>query len=570
MALNKLPLGIEYFEKIRTQGFCYIDKTGLIIELLNHGNKVNLFTRPRRFGKSLNLNTLQTFLEMGCKKELFDGLAVAQDKALCEKYMGQFPVISITLKGVDGRTYSEAKNALKYILGNEALRLLFLKQSENLSSEEKEKYQALIRYENGSFTMSDDVLVLSLKMLSELLTKHYGQKTIMLIDEYDAPLDRAFQAGYYEEMVTLVCDLFGNVLKMNQNLQFAVLVGCLNVPKESVFAGLNDLETFSITNVRYDKYFGFTEDEVKLLLEYYGLQEHYASIQEWYNGYKFGNTTVYCPWDILNYCNDLRADPHSTPQNYWVNTSGNALVRRFLEKANEQMKEEMERLLAGESIIKEISQELTYEALEEGTDNIWSALFVTGYLTYREQVDENKYRLAIPNREIRSLFVKQIKIWFASMIQKNIPKLDAFCDAFPAGDAATIERLLNDYLRDTISLIDAVASVEYKESFYREMLLVLLRRKENWLSLSNVVSGEGYRDILVEVPEGRIGVVIALKYAETDALEAGCAKALSQIDEKQCHARLLDDGMKAAVKYGIAFYQKRCKVVRAAADPEMK
>jgi hypothetical protein len=484
--------------------------------------------------------------------------------------MGQFPVISLTLKGVDGRTYSEAKNALKYILGNEAMRFLFLKQSEYLSSEEKEKYQALTRYENGSFTMSDDDLALGLKTLSELLAKHYGQKTIVLVDEYDVPLDRAIQAGYYEEMVTLVCDLFGNVLKMNPSLHFAVLVGCLNVPKESVFAGLNDLETFSITNVRYDKYFGFTEDEITSLLEYYGLQEHYASIQEWYNGYKFGNTTVYCPWDILNHCNDLRADPHSTPQNYWVNTSGNGLVGRLLDTADEQTKAEMEHLLVGESIIKKISPELTYKELEESTDNIWSALFTTGYLTYREQVGENKYRLAIPNREIRSLFVKQIKNWFASTIQKDIPKVDAFCDAFPAGDAATIERLLNDYLRNTIRLIDAGASIEHKEGFYQEILLVLLRRKENWLSLSNVVSGEGYRDILVEVPEGRIGVVIALKYAEKGALEAVCAQALSQIDEKQCQARLRDDGMKAVVKYGVAFCKKRCKVVRAAADPGME
>jgi hypothetical protein len=369
--------------------------------------------------------------------------------------------------------------------------------------------------------MSDDVLTISLQTLSELLSKHYGRKTIVLIDEYDVPLDKAFQAGYYDEMVSLIRNLFGNVLKTNDYLQFAVLTGCLRVSKESIFTGLNYLKTLSITNVRYDEYFGFTDDEVKELLEYYGLQEHYDKIKAWYNGYQFGNTSVYCPWDVINHCDNLCAEPNAIPENYWANTSGNGLVRRFIDCATSKTKKEIEQLIAGESVVKEINLELTYNELDESIDKIWSVLFATGYLTYRGRVDGNRFRLAIPNQEINNLFVKQIQKWFSDTVQKDTPKLNAFCDAFPAGDAATIERLLNDYLWNTISIRDTAVLKERKENFYHGILLGLLGHRENWLVLSNAESGEGYSDILVEVPESRIGVVIELKYAENDKLEAG-------------------------------------------------
>jgi hypothetical protein len=562
MALKKLPVGIEDFSEFFTDNFYYVDKTGLIIDLLHNWGKVNLFTRPRRFGKSLNMSMLKTFFEIGCKKELFDGLKISQEKALCQEYMGQYPVISISLKGVDGLDYSSAREALKYIIGNEALRFYFLKQSEELTPEEKEKYQALINLKNGRYIMPDDVLTVSLQTLSELLAKHYGKKTIILIDEYDVPLDKAFQAGYYDEMVALIRNLFGNALKTNPNLQFAVLTGCLRVSKESIFTGLNNLKTLSITDVRYDEYFGFTDHEVKELLEYYHLQEHYDEIKAWYNGYKFGNTSVYCPWDVINHCDNLLADPDAIPENYWANTSGNGLVRRLMDQATSQTKKEMEQLIAGESVVKEINQELTYNELDESIGNIWSVLFATGYLTYRERVDGNRFRLAIPNQEIHNLFVKQIQKWFGDEVKKDTPKLDAFCEAFPAGDAATIESLLNDYLWNTISIRDTAVAKERKENFYHGILLGLLRHKENWLVLSNAESGEGYSDILIEVPESRTGVVIELKYAEADKLEAGCAEALSQMDEKQYSAHLLSDGMQTIVRYGIACFRKHCKVVR--------
>jgi hypothetical protein len=492
MALKKLPVGIENFEKIRTQGFYYVDKTGMIIDLLHNWGEVNLFTRPRRFGKSLNMNMLKTFFEVGCKKELFDGLKIAQEKELCEEYMGQYPVISISLKGVDALNYQAAREALKHIIGNEALRFQFLEQSGKLSHVEKGKYQALINMENGRHTMPDDVLIMSLQTLSELLAKHYEKKTIVLIDEY----------------------------------------------------------------------FGFTDDEVKELLKYYGLQEHYAEIKAWYNGYKFGNTFVYCPWDVINHCDNLCADSDAIPENYWANTSGNGLVRRLLDQATSQTKKEIEQLIAGGTVVKPVRQELTYSELDDSIENLWSLLFITGYLTQCRRMDGKTYELKIPNREIRELFVDQIEQWFSNAIQNDAPKLDAFCDAFPAGDAATIESLLNDYLWNTISVRDTAVAKERKENFYHGILLGLLRHKEKWLVLSNAESGEGYSDILIEVPESKIGVVIELKYAEADKLEDGCAEALSQIDEKQYNAHLQSDGMQTIVKYGIACFRKHCKVVR--------
>jgi hypothetical protein len=562
MVFKKLPIGIENFEKIRTQGFYYVDKTGMIIDLLHNWGEVNLFTRPRRFGKSLNMNMLKTFFELGCKKELFDGLKIAKEKELCDEHMGQYPVISISLKGVDALNYQAAREALKHIIGNEALRFQFLEQSEKLSTMEKEKYRALTNMDNGRYTMPDDVLILGLQTLSELLAKHFEKKTIVLIDEYDVPLDKAFQGGYYDEMVSLIRNLFGNVLKTNDYLQFAVLTGCLRVSKESIFTGLNNLNVMSITDEYYTDAFGFTEQEVQRLLEYYGCESALDTMRQWYDGYHFGNSEIYCPWDVIKYCQALLKDKQSFPQNYWANTSGNGLVRRLIDKATSQTKKEIEQLIAGDSVVKEINLELTYSELDDSIDNVWSVLFATGYLTYKERVEENKFRLIIPNQEIRNLFVKQIQKWFGDVVKNDTPKLDAFCEAFPAGDAEAVERLLNDYLWNTISIRDTAVAKERKENFYHGILLGLLRHKENWLVMSNAESGEGYSDILIEVPECRTGVVIELKYAEADKLEDGCAEALDQIDEKQYNAHLQLDGMQTIVKYGIACFRKHCKVVR--------
>jgi hypothetical protein len=562
MTLKKLPVGIENFEKIRTQGFYYVDKTGFIIELLEHWGEVNLFTRPRRFGKSLAMNTLQTFFEAGCRKDLFDGLLIMQRKELCEEYMGQFPVISISLKGVDGINFSAAKDSLKYLIGKEARRFFCLVESDQLTDIEKKSYIALTTTDDdGSFTMSDTALENSLLELSGLLAKHYNHKVILLIDEYDVPLDKAFEAGYYDEMVTLIRNLFGNVLKTNPNLHFAVLTGCLRVSKESIFTGLNNMNVMTITDEYFSDAFGFTEDEVRELLRYYGCEEVLTTVREWYDGYHFGQSEIYCPWDVIKYCQALIKNKQASPQNYWANTSGNTLVRRFIDKADPRTKTEIESLIAGEAIVKEISLELTYSELDESIDNLWSVLFATGYLTCTEYVGEDSYRLIIPNREIRNLFVKQIKKWFSDTVKRDSPKLDEFCEAFPAGDAGTIERLFNDYLWNTISVRDTAVPRPHKENFYHGILLGLLGHKENWLVLSNTESGEGYSDVLIEVPESRTGVVIEIKYAESDKLEASCKEALGQIAAKHYDARLLSDGMQTVVRYGIACCRKHCKVM---------
>lgn len=560
---KKLPVGVDSFSKLIRQNFYYIDKTDLLMNLLNNWAEVNLFTRPRRFGKSLNMSMMQTFFEIGCDKTLFDGLKISEEKELCQEYMGQFPVISVSLKGVEGQNFQEALAAMKWIIGQEALRFRFLLDSSRLSAEDKEIYRQLIEVgkgESGLFIMSNDTLGASLKILSDLLCRHYGKGVILLIDEYDVPLDKAFQYGYYDQMVSLLRIVFGNVLKTNSSLYFAVLTGCLRISKESIFTGLNNLKTLTITNAQFDEYFGFTDKEVREMLSYYELEEHYETMKEWYDGYRFGKTDVYCPWDAINFCDDLRADDEAYPQNYWSNTSGNAIVHRLLNKADSVTKNEIENLIAGNEIIKEIYQELTYSELDQSVENLWSVLFTTGYLTQRGRVDGRKYRLAIPNREIRELFITQIREWFRQTSRNDTGTLETFCQAFPQKNAAKIEELLNEYLWHTISIRD-ISGREKKENFYHGILLGLLRYKENWLIKSNAESGEGYSDILIEIPESRTGIIIEIKYAEGAAFDLSCHKAVEQIREKHYDAILLEDGMENIIKYGIAFYKKRCKVL---------
>lgn len=560
---KKLPVGVDSFSKLIRQNFYYIDKTDLLMNLLNNWAEVNLFTRPRRFGKSLNMSMMQTFFEIGCDKTLFDGLKISEEKELCQEYMGQFPVISVSLKGVEGQNFQEALAAMKWIIGQEALRFRFLLDSSRLSAEDKEIYRQLIevgKSESGLFIMSNDTLGASLKILSDLLCRHYGKGVILLIDEYDVPLDKAFQYGYYDQMVSLLRIVFGNVLKTNSSLYFAVLTGCLRISKESIFTGLNNLKTLTITNAQFDEYFGFTDKEVREMLSYYELEEHYETMKEWYDGYRFGKTDVYCPWDAINFCDDLRADDEAYPQNYWSNTSGNAIVHRLLNKADSVTKNEIENLIAGNEIIKEIHQELTYSELDQSVENLWSVLFTTGYLTQRGRVDGRKYRLAIPNREIRELFITQIREWFRQTSRNDTGTLETFCQAFPQKNAAKIEELLNEYLWHTISIRD-ISGREKKENFYHGILLGLLRYKENWLIKSNAESGEGYSDILIEIPESRTGIIIEIKYAEGAAFDLSCHKAVEQIREKHYDAILLEDGMENIIKYGIAFYKKRCKVL---------
>lgn len=557
---KKLPIGIDSFEKIIRHNFYYVDKTEMITELLHNWGEVNLFTRPRRFGKSLNMNMLQSFLEIGCDKSLFNGLKVSREKELCEEYMGKFPVISLTLKNVEGLNFESARKALKNTLGMEAWRLSALAESSRLTEEEKNSYKALtVVDDHGDFKMSDATMEKALLILTVLLEKHYGKKAVLLIDEYDVPLDKAFQYGYYDEMVSLIRNMFGNVLKTNSSLFFAVLTGCLRIAKESIFTGLNNFNVFSITSVQFDEFFGFTDDEVAEMLKYFGLSDYHETIREWYDGYQFGKKAVYCPWDVISYCRNLCADPDAIPEDFWSNTSSNSIVSRFIDKANKQTRDEIENLISGETVIKEIKQELTYNELDKSIENLWSILFTTGYLTQRERIDSRKLRLAIPNREIKELFELQIREWFQEKSSEDIKKLDKLCMAFPDGDAETIEDLFNDYLWNTISIRDTAVNGR-KENFYHGVLLGLLSHMENWAVWSNIESGEGYCDILLEVPENRVGVVIEMKYAQEDRMEAACTEALEQIEQRQYAARLKSDGMKNIVNYGIACYRKHCKV----------
>ena len=559
---KKLPIGIDSFEKIIRHNFYYVDKTEMITELLHNWGEVNLFTRPRRFGKSLNMNMLQSFLEIGCDKSLFNGLKVSREKELCEEYMGKFPVISLTLKNVEGLNFESARKSLKNTLGMEAWRLSALAESSRLTEEEKNSYKALaVVDDHGDFKMSDATMEKALLILTVLLEKHYEKKAVLLIDEYDVPLDKAFQYGYYDEMVSLIRNMFGNVLKTNSSLFFAVLTGCLRIAKESIFTGLNNFNVFSITSVQFDEFFGFTDDEVAEMLKYFGLSDYHETIREWYDGYQFGKKAVYCPWDVISYCRNLCADPDAIPEDFWSNTSSNSIVSRFIDKANKQTRDEIENLISGETVIKEIKQELTYNELDKSIENLWSILFTTGYLTQRERIDSRKLRLAIPNREIKELFELQIREWFQEKSSEDVKKLDKLCMAFPDGDAETIEDLLNDYLWNTISIRDTAVKGR-KENFYHGILLGILGFKENWLVTSNRESGDGFADIRLKPKNPDAGIIVELKYVRSlHDLDQACERALEQIEDRRYDTELREDGRNDILAYGIAFCKKRCKVV---------
>ena len=554
MEILKLPVGIENFEDIRRSGFYYIDKTMLIEQTLNNWSKVTLFTRPRRFGKTLGMSMLRSFFEIGTDKSLFDGLYISQNKSLCAEHMGKYPVIFLTLKGVEGLTFAKAKSMLSEIIKDEADRHYILNSSETLTSVDRESFMKIL-------TGNEENIENSLKTLSRLLYKHYGQKVVILIDEYDVPLDKAYQNGYYHEMVSLIRGLFGQALKTNDYLQFAILTGCLRISKESIFTGLNNFKVLSIMDARFDEQFGFTDSEVEELLAAYNLDSHFTEIKEWYDGYHFGNADVYCPWDVINYVDLLRFEPTAKPQDFWSNSSGNALVRSFIDKADVQTKDEIERLIADEYIEKEISQELTYDEIDKSIANLWSVLFTTGYLTKQGVTDDGKVRLSIPNREIKNLFIKKIREWFSDTTANDGKTLEQFCNAFVEKDTEKIEELFGDYLWNTISIRDTAVAKDKKENFYHGILLGLLGYKASWLIKSNTESGTGYSDILVEVPNNRTGIVIELKYAENGDMDAACDEALKQIEEKSYVDKLKQDGMRNFIKYGIACFKKDCKVV---------
>lgn len=563
-AVKRLPIGIEFFDEMIKNQYYYVDKTGMISELLRSGGKVTLFTRPRRFGKSLNMSMLKNFFSLQGDKRIFNELQISRDKQVCEEYMGKFPVISISLKSVDGFAYRNAYEMLCATIGNEAMKFQYLMDSTKLTDREKEQYGLLIKGgDRIPFEMDEVTLTGSLKTLSLLLEKHHGKQTVLLIDEYDVPLSKASEHGYYKEMAMLIRKLFEQVLKTNESLKLAVLTGCMRISKESIFTELNNFEVLSVADVRFDEYFGFTDQEVRKLLEYYHLSDKYQQIKEWYDGYQFGNVEVYCPWDVMNYCVTLLADPNAEPQNYWINTSSNEAVRRFIRESDNSgtIRREIEGLVAGECIIKELHQELTYEDMYQTVDNIWSVLFTTGYLTQRGRSEGNIFRLAIPNREIRNIFTTQIMQLFRENVKKDGELLNRFCEALENGNTESAEKCFGEYLRKTISIRDTSVRKEMKENFYHGVLLGILGIKENWIVRSNRESGEGYSDILIETDDTAMGIVIEMKYAEDGNLQKAAEKALKQIESKQYEEALYDEGIEQILRYGIACYKKRCKIL---------
>lgn len=557
--LKKLPIGIENFEEMRREDFYYVDKSHVIEQLLTQWGKVNLFTRPRRFGKSLNMSMLQSFFEIGKDKTLFDGLRISDNQELCEKYQGKFPVVSVSLKGINGATYEEARRFLIKIINEEARRLSVLSDSTELDETDHELLTQLKKKE-----MTNDSLVYSIRELTELLEKHYGSKVIVLIDEYDVPLAKANENGYYDEMVLLIRNLFENALKTNNSLKFAVLTGCLRIAKESIFTGLNNFKVYSITDKSFDETFGFTDAEVRELLRYYGQEKYYETVKEWYDGYRFGNVDVYCPWDVINFCSDHLADPGLEPKNYWANTSGNSVISHFIDSVGKPQKltrMELEQLVNGGIVQKEINFELTYKELYSSIDNLWSTLFMTGYLTQRGEPSGNRYNLVIPNREIRNIITNHILKMFKENVKDDGKTVSDLCDALLNQNPEKVELIFTEYMKKTISIRDTFARKPTKENFYHGLLLGILGFKENWSVMSNRESGDGFGDILIRIEDEDVGIVIEVKYADDENLQGECEKALQQIIDIRYTEALEQEGIHTIIKYGIACYRKKCKVL---------
>ena len=560
MKKRKLPTGIDNFQKIRTGNYYYVDKTSLIEQILENGSEVTLFTRPRRFGKSLNVSMLRHFFEIGTDPCLFEGLYISKNKELCEQYLGKYPVIAISLKGVDADSYQKACAQLTRIINREARRYQFLLNSDKLSNIDKELFKELL-----TRNMEEDTITSSLQELTELLEIHYNQQVVVLIDEYDVPLAKAHKNGYYDEMVLLIRNLFGNVLKTNNSLAFAVLTGCLRIAKESIFTGLNNFKVYSITNAEFDETFGFTDEETRQLLHHYELDSRYEEVKEWYDGYRFGKTDVYCPWDVVNYCSDHLNNPYAVPENYWMNTSGNSVINHFIDSINKPdmlTKTELEWLVNGKTVIKKIDEMVTYGELYSTIDNLWSTLFMTGYLTQQKRENDGRYCLAIPNREIRNIITERILMLFQKEVKQDGKMAERFCQALLKGKPDEIENLLTLYMQKTISIRDTFVRKSVKENFYHGILLGILSYKNTWRVSSNQESGEGFSDILIETEDSNIGIVIEIKYADDDkSLEAGCKKALEQIEKKDYAQALRLDDIHEIKKYGIAFQTKKCCVM---------
>ncbi|MCD8107316.1 MAG: ATP-binding protein [Oscillospiraceae bacterium] len=574
MDKKKLPIGIEDFTEIISQDFYYVDKTGMIKELLSNWGKVNLFTRPRRFGKSMNMSMLKCFFEIGTDKSLFDGLAISKETELCEKYMGQYPVVSVSFKGVEGKDYESALSQMRKVIGDEASRLSFLRDSDNLSEDDKNMYRQLTKAEpsgNSVYSISDNALISSLNTLTILLQKHYGKQVIVLIDEYDVPLAKANQFGYYDDMIMLIRGMFHQALKTNPNLEFAVLTGCLRVSRESIFTGLNNTKVYSLLEAECDEQFGFTDEEVKEMLAYYDLSEHYGTTREWYDGYMVGQANVYNPWDVINWCNQLLNNLDRIPKCYWANSSSNEELKRFIQRMGDGVtKTQIERLISGDTVQKKIEEQLTYDTMYDSIENMWSLLYATGYLTQSETPMGNVVRLAIPNTEVRTIFRDSVLSMFEKEVAQDGAMVTDFCDALKTGNAEEVEKLFNNFMKKTISIRDTAVKKSFKESFYHGLLIGILSYKEGWSVDSNGESGNGYYDIAAEIEDEEIGIIIEVKYAEDAQFESECQNAIKQINDNDYTAELKSDGMRTLWKYAIACYKKECKVVVEREDHEPK
>ena len=559
---KRLPVGFDDFKKIRENGFYYVDKTKLIEELLQNWGEVNLFTRPRRFGKTLNMSMLKNFFEIGMDKRLFEGLYISGKKELCEEYMGKYPVIFLSLKGIDGMSFEAARYRLIELIGVEAEQFAFLAESDQLTDNDRSRYRAIIKLVDGKYSMDEDILISSLQTLSQLLYRHYGQKTIVLLDEYDVPLDKAFQHGYYPKMVSLIRGIFGQALKTNEFLQFAVLTGCLRISKESIFTGLNNFKVYAADDVRYEEAFGFTNEEVEKLLTDYRLQNHFGEVKEWYDGYRFGNADIYCPWDVINYVDDLSGNDKAQPKAYWINSSGNDLVKRLIEKADTTTRDEIEQLIAGNAVEKRIRLDLTYDEIDQRIDNMWSVLFTTGYLTQTGSETDGRYRLVIPNKEVREVFILQIREWFEQVIANDRVSTEKINRGFLEGKTEDIQQELTLFLGETISILDTRARNDEKEIFYHGILLGILKNNSGWAVKSNRESGNGFADILIKPKNPDTGIILELKYARSiNDLDQACERALNQIKDRGYDQELREDGRNDILAYGIAFWKKRCRVV---------
>ena len=553
-----LPIGVENFEKLRRNDMYYVDKTEIIADLLRNHGDANLFTRPRRFGKTLTMDTLKTFFEIGQDASLFEGLAISRHSDICEKHQNKYPVVFLSLKGAAGSTYENAYSMIKQLIAEEYQRHSYLADSTVLDLVEKGQFNRI-----RSMSLNEGDLENSLRTLTRLLYKHHNQKVILLIDEYDVPLDKAFLNGYYDDMINFIRIFLGGALKTNDNTEFAIVTGCLRISKESIFTGINNLKVFSITDARFSDYFGFTNEEVKGMLSYYGIIDKYQTTKAWYDGYLFGKTEIYCPWDVLNHCDTVVHTDDAEPKAYWINSSGNDIIRKFIEMANSTTKSEIESLIAGDTVVKEIYQELTYSELYTSIENIWSTLFMTGYLTQRRRLGNDTYELAIPNLEIRKIFQRQIYEWFKDFSRKDSSTLNLLCQAFADGNAEEAQKQFTAFLRKTISIRDTYVKAAKKENFYHGILLGLLSYRDDWIVKSNVESGDGYSDIVIKIPDDEIGMIIEVKYGEDADMDKGCADALAQIERMNYSAILEDDEVQTIYKYGVACYKKRCKIVKA-------